>query len=154
MCVKELISLVCSAYRSMTTLSATGCYYLLWNLCCSLLPLQAYTRNMYHPRYTWIVYGWYSNDWWNRARVSCNATEMSIVTDRAIILQQYPILLDAEVTMPRHVTHQMGMLPILGSKNAEKMCFTGNVVLLLHMGLHLPKAKICTVCSIVEQGQV
>ena len=42
-------------------------------------------------RYAWILYGWYSNNWWKEtANVNCSEDELVAVLERALVVQQYP----------------------------------------------------------------
>ena len=42
-------------------------------------------------RYAWILYGWYSNNWWREtANVNCSEDELVTILERALVVQQYP----------------------------------------------------------------
>ena len=43
--------------------------------------------------YIWILYGWYSEEWWRSSdpAVNCSEDELATVLDRALVIQQYPI---------------------------------------------------------------
>ena len=51
---------------------------------------QAFQEGKYYPDYVWILYGWYSNNWWTRTPTSCNSSALLTALERAIILQSYP----------------------------------------------------------------
>ena len=46
-----------------------------------------------YPDYAWILYGWYSDNWWriSDAAVGCSEFELAAVLERALVVQQYPI---------------------------------------------------------------
>ena len=47
---------------------------------------------MRYPDYTWILYGWYSNEWWrSTSDVNCSEDELAAMLERALVIQQYPI---------------------------------------------------------------
>ena len=48
---------------------------------------------MVYPNYAWILYGWYSEEWWRSpdAAVNCSEDELAAVLERALVVQQYPI---------------------------------------------------------------
>ena len=49
------------------------------------------TRIM-NARYAWILYGWYSEEWWRLSNdVNCSEDELAAVLERALVVQQYPI---------------------------------------------------------------
>ena len=54
--------------------------------------VQTYQEGKYYPDYVWILYGWYSNNWWTRTgSTSCDSSQLLTALERAIILQSYPI---------------------------------------------------------------
>ena len=46
-----------------------------------------------YPNFAWILYGWYSEEWWKTpdAAVNCSADQLAAVLERALVIQQYPI---------------------------------------------------------------
>ena len=45
-----------------------------------------------YPDYAWILYGWYSEEWWRSTNgVNCTEEELVSVLERALVIQQYPI---------------------------------------------------------------
>ena len=47
---------------------------------------------MKYPDYAWILYGWYSEEWWrSTSDVNCSGDELAIMLERALVIQQYPI---------------------------------------------------------------
>ena len=52
--------------------------------------VQAFQEGKYYPDYVWILYGWYSNNWWTRTPTPCNSSALLTALERAIILQSYP----------------------------------------------------------------
>ena len=62
-------------------------YYAMLLMCCMV---QAFQEGKYYPDYVWILYGWYSNNWWTRTSTSCNNSQLLTALERAISLQSYP----------------------------------------------------------------
>ena len=62
----------------------------------TVLFMQAASKNLTYPRYTWIIYGWYSEQWWMddafNGSSSCSLDEKLRLLDRSIIIQHYPIV--------------------------------------------------------------
>ena len=48
---------------------------------------------MVYPSYAWLLYGWYSVEWWRTSNVAVNCSEdqLAAVLERALVVQQYPI---------------------------------------------------------------
>ena len=45
---------------------------------------------MKYPAYAWILYGWYSENWWQSVSdVNCTEDEIAAVLQRALIIQQH-----------------------------------------------------------------
>ena len=45
---------------------------------------------MKYPNYAWILYGWYSEEWWRSiSDVNCTENEIATVLERALVIQQY-----------------------------------------------------------------
>lgn len=61
------------------------------NCACSDL-LKAYKNNMIHPRYTYLTYGWYEEQWWvpQGNDVTCSEEEMVSVVEHILSVTQYP----------------------------------------------------------------
>ena len=54
--------------------------------------LQASKSSRKYPDYAWILYGWYSEDWWRSTNdVNCTEDELASVLERALVIQQYPV---------------------------------------------------------------
>lgn len=59
--------------------------------------IQARQQSLDFPRYAWIIYGWYSNDWWistnDEVLSQCSNEELrDFLSDaRVIALQPYPM---------------------------------------------------------------
>ena len=52
---------------------------------------QASKLSMKYPAYAWILYGWYSENWWQLVSdVNCTEEEIAAVLQRALIIQPYP----------------------------------------------------------------
>lgn len=48
----------------------------------------------YYPNYTWLLYGWYSNDWFlPDASMMCTSQNMLKVIDRAIVIRQHRMVM-------------------------------------------------------------
>ena len=47
---------------------------------CTDLPSQALKHNMVHPRYAWMFFNWYNDNWWTN--ISC--TKNNSVVEEAI----------------------------------------------------------------------
>jgi len=65
------------------------------------LLLQAATNNLTSPRYVWIVYGWYSSDWWVSSQASqCSDNDIREFLDisRVLVIQPYQAQDDSEIT--------------------------------------------------------
>ena len=46
---------------------------------------------MTYPDFAWILYGWYSVDWWKSTNdVNCTEDQLATMLDRALVIQQYP----------------------------------------------------------------
>ena len=42
--------------------------------------------------YAWLMYGWYSEDWWRSLdNISCSEDKLAAVLERALVVEQYPI---------------------------------------------------------------
>ena len=60
------------------------------------MSIQARQRSLLFPRYAWIIYGWYTNDWlistYDEALSQCSNEELLefLSAARVIALQQYP----------------------------------------------------------------
>ena len=52
---------------------------------------QASKSARIYPDYAWILYGWYSEEWWKSTNVNCTEEELASVLERALVIQQYPI---------------------------------------------------------------
>ena len=45
---------------------------------------------MYYPKYVWILYGWYSDEWlMNNVGITCTYEQMLKVVEKAIVIQTY-----------------------------------------------------------------
>ena len=45
-----------------------------------------------NARYAWILYGWYSEEWWRSSdEDNCSEEQLAAVLEKALVLQQYPI---------------------------------------------------------------
>ena len=54
--------------------------------------LQFNSTRIMNARYAWILYGWYSEEWWRSSDdVNCSEDELAAVLERALVVQQYPI---------------------------------------------------------------
>ena len=56
---------------------------------------------MHYPRYVWITYGWYDDDWYRAQStddavedVECTVQQLSKAVNGAIIIQHYPTASD------------------------------------------------------------
>ena len=61
----------------------------------SMLPSsQAYMKGFTYPRYAWITYGWYQDEWWTAAvtdnDVNCTDAELASFLDRVLAVQNIP----------------------------------------------------------------
>lgn len=63
------------------------------NITQSLYQIQAARKGLAKLNYAWIIYGWYSEDWWvSDVESGCTNEEMEGFLDemRPIVIQQYP----------------------------------------------------------------
>ena len=61
--------------------------------------IQAHSRGYVYPYYTWILYGWYSNNWWEMSESrDCSNIMISEVLERAVSIQVYPMPTDYDST--------------------------------------------------------
>ena len=52
---------------------------------------QASRQDMVFPRYAWIVYGWYSSDWWVTSQTSdCSNEDIGRFLDDSRVLALHP----------------------------------------------------------------
>ena len=55
--------------------------------------IQAQQHNYTYPRYAWIVYGWYPDNWWVSSEPDeCSSDDLKIFLDRAFVLHLMPEL--------------------------------------------------------------
>ena len=53
---------------------------------------QFSSARIVNARYAWLLYGWYSEEWWRSVDdISCSEDELVAVLERALVVQQYPI---------------------------------------------------------------
>ena len=59
--------------------------------------MQAAKEDLTYPRYTWIIYSWYAENWWTQDvagnNVSCSDDELTNFLEKArpILIQQLPV---------------------------------------------------------------
>lgn len=55
---------------------------------------QAAKRGLRYPKYTWIIYDWYPERWWESRdtdTLKCSNEEMKTVLERAISFRRHPL---------------------------------------------------------------
>lgn len=48
-------------------------------------------RDLTAPRYVWITYGWYQEEWWRESKNSvCSNNQLAGIVERGLALQLFP----------------------------------------------------------------
>ena len=63
--------------------------------------MQAAKDGLRYPKYTWIIYDWFPDRWWESKptdTVICTDEEMKTVLERAILFRRHPLPQQGNIT--------------------------------------------------------
>ena len=72
--------------------------------------VQAYKRGYWYPRYHFILFGWYSQEWWKATASECTAAHLELTLQHSLTVDALP---DAQLLGDEWKATDLGIVSVI-----------------------------------------